>query len=111
MTLNTYPPIATTSFNYSSIPPTNASSVLLDGKLVVSGTYTTTITGIGDPVYLYANVNTVSFSLSGTMGGNYTVSGGSIATTAALSGYIGVVISTTTLPATFGIYNSSTITS
>jgi len=76
-------PIPSTGSSYSSQPPANASSVVLDGSLVNSGYYSTTISGSGLSFLLYANGGTTTF----TIGGNgYTVTAGSTVGTAAFSG-------------------------
>jgi len=103
----TYPIPTSTGSSNSTYLPVNASSVLLDGQLVVSGTYSTTITGTGGLVYLYANDNNAIITISGT---SYTVNSGTIVPTSAISGPVSVVISGTTskLPVTFGVYNGPT---
>ena len=61
----TYPiPVVSAGTSYSTIPPTNASSVLLDGNLAISGTYTATITGTGGAVY-YVSSPSTKVTLSG----------------------------------------------
>jgi len=87
-----YPATVSTSTSYSTIPPVNASSVLLDGSLTVSGTYSTTITGTGGAVYLYVNSNN-SFPTTITISGvAYTVNSGIPVVSSAISGTQSVTI-------------------
>jgi len=109
MSANTYPNPAASS--YSSQPPANASSVLLDGQIVTTSPYATTVTGNGAPWALYANgAGSVVFTLTGVTGSPFTVTAGSTVWTPAISGSISVSISAATKPAAFGIYNGPTTT-
>jgi len=75
-------PVPSSITSYSSQPPVNASSVLLDGQLVISGTYTTTISGPNAPVYLYTNgVAPAVFTISGN---TYTPTAGVVTPTTSI---------------------------
>ena len=54
---------------YTSQPPAGASSVLLDGQLVNSGSYTQNVTFTGTSTYLYADSTKanrkIAFSIAG----------------------------------------------
>ena len=93
-------PAPSTGASYSSQPPANASSVLLDGSLVNSASYSTTLTGTGASWLLYANGGgTTTITVAGTP---YTVTAGSTVGTVALTGSKSVTIATTyTPPSTF----------
>jgi len=84
-----YPPVSSSSSSYSTVPPTNASSVLVDGQLVTANSYSTTITGTGNPIYLYANGNNATVTLSGS---TYTVNSGTNVVTGTISGATTIIV-------------------
>ena len=97
--------------SYSSQPPATASSVLLDGQIVTTSPYATTITGTGAPWLLYANgAGSVVFTITGVTGSPFTVTAGSTVGTPAITGSTSVSISASTLPVAFGIFNGPTTT-
>ena len=89
---------------YSSQPPVNASSVLLDGQLITSSGFATTITGTGGALYVYANgASTPTITINGTV--VTTITGAVVATNSTYSGVVNISISGTTRPIAFGIYD------
>jgi hypothetical protein len=87
---------------YSSQPPANASSVLLDGQLINSTSYSTSVTGTGASWALYANgVFPTTFTLTGVTGSPFSVSPGSIVYTPAITGSTSVSITTNLAPSNF----------
>ena len=103
---STYP-TPSAGASYSSQPPANASSVLLDGQLVSSGSYSSTITATGAPLYLYANgAGGATFTI-GT--DNYTVTAGSTVGTSAYSGSKSVTVAAS-ITGTPSSWTTSTIT-
>jgi len=85
-----YPLPSTGGSSYSSQPPENASSVLIDGQLVTVTGFTATITGTGGSAYIYSGANSVSVLLSGT---TYIAGPNSVVATTAFSGATSVNIS------------------
>lgn len=85
-----YPPVTNSASSYSSVPPTNASSVLADGQLVTSGTISLTVTGTGSPLYLYAGGAPTYFTVSGV---GYAVPSQSSVVTTAISGTVSITVS------------------
>jgi len=65
MGITSYPTPSSGGFPYSSQLPVNASSVILDGELSNSGSYTTTISGNGGLAYLYSS-NSLLITINGT---------------------------------------------
>ena len=59
-------PTSSTVATTSTVLPTGASSVILDGALTSSTSYTTTINGNGGPVILTAGMNDVNFTVNST---------------------------------------------
>jgi hypothetical protein len=100
----TYP--AAGGYPFSSVPPVNASSVLLDGQLVSSTSYTTTVTGTGGVVLLYSanygttwTINSSNYTVSANSTLGVTLPSGSNTVTVASPGYYspGTSAPTTTL--------------
>ena len=103
-------PTSSGGTSYSSQPPASASSVLLDGQIITTSPYSTTITGTGAPLILYANgASSVVFTITGVTGSPFTVTAGSTVGTPAITGSTSVSISAATLPVAFGIYNGATV--
>ena len=101
---STYPYASTATAPYSTQPPVTASSVLLDGQLVGTGSYTTNVTGSGAPWLLYANgASNATFTIGGA---SYTVTPGSTVGTAAISGSTSVTVASDTLAGTPGAANT-----
>ena len=97
--------------SYSSQPLANASKVLLDGQLINSSPYATTVIGTGAPWALYANgAGSVTFTITGVTGSPFTVTAGSTVYTPAITGSKSVSISASTRPVAFGIFNGPTTT-
>ena len=83
-------PAPSTGASYSSQPPANASSVLLDGSLVNSASYSTTLTGTGASWLLYANgAGTTTFTVGSD---TYSVTAGSTVGTSAYTGSQSVTV-------------------
>ena len=100
-------PTPSAGASYSSQPPANASSVLLDGSLVNSSSYSTTVTGTGASWLLYANgAGTTTITIAGTA---YTVTAGSTVGTSAYTGSQSVTVASATRPVAYGIYNGATV--
>ena len=95
-------PTPSAGASYSSQPPANASSVLLDGSLVNSSSYSTTLTGTGTSWLLYANgAGTTTITVGSD---TYTVPAGSTVGTSAYTGSKSVSVAANyaqTTPATF----------
>ena len=97
--------------SYSSQPPASASSVLLDGQIVTTSPYATTVIGTGAPWLLYANgAGSVVFTITGVTGSPFTVTAGSTVGTPAITGSKSVSVAASTLPVAFGIFNGPTTT-
>ena len=78
-----YPSASVASYSTSTMMPTGASSVLLDGQLTLTSPYTGTFTGVGGTVTLVAvGGNGATFTLAGK---TYTVPSGSKITTTSSS--------------------------
>jgi len=103
---NSVYPVPSAGASYSSQPPASASSVLLDGQLINSVSYSTSVTGTGAPWLLYANgAGTTKFTIGSD---NYLVSAGSTVGTSAYTGSksVTIAIPITGTPSFFGGANS-----
>ena len=89
-------PAPSTGASYSSQPPANASSVLLDGSLVNSTSYSTTLTGTGASWLLYANgAGPTTITVGSDV---YTVAAGSVVGTSAYTGSKSVTVAPAIIP-------------
>jgi len=85
-------PAASGGASYSSQPPANTSSVLLDGQLNTTTPFTTTITGTGSSAFIYVNTSSID-PVKVTVGGvDYYCTPNTLTQTAAISGSTSVTI-------------------